>query len=1247
MRISRLFAYGLVAIVTASSVGQQKAKYLDSGAKVEDRIDDLLRRMTIEEKVSQIVDSWGSTGIQRLGVPALLKTEGLHSQSYSTGATLFPQPISMAATFDPELIQKVGQQTAIEAKAAHLRASWSPVLDVVRDVRWGRTEETYGESPYLVSRMGVAWIEGFQGEGMVAIPKHFAGHGQPMGGRDSQDIGLSDRTMREIHLPSFRAAVEEAHAGGVMAAYGLWDGVPDNASITLLQKILRQEWGFDGMVVSDCGAPEHFLTKHAVVQTQEEGVALAAVAGVNMECGSLYKAAMTKAVKDGFVTEEQLDTVVRPTLRTKFRLGLFENPTSAKMIWDKLPEYDTAQSRELARKVEIEGAVLLQNDSHVLPLSKDMKTIAVIGPNADLAQTGDYSPKLAPNQLTTILQGIRSHVGATTQVLYAPGLANPLSTDTSKFGEAVAIAKQADVVVLAVGDNSHPGGGEQTTGENRDGATLDFPGAQRELIKAVAAAGTPVVLVIVNGKPFTLGWESSHIPSILVTWYPGEEGGDATADLLFGVQNPSGRLPVTWPRTPGQLPLNYDYHPSGRSYSYYDLPFTPQYRFGYGLSYTKFQYSNLRIKPKDGDPGFVSVSADVRNIGDRGGDEVAQLYITDEVASVSTPVIELEGMKRISLQAGEGGRVTFDVTPYQLSLLDANMVRRVEPGKFRIHVGGVSPDVPKDINQDRKARIGFSDPINGISGEFTEPKAYAAHFAYKLDAPGKASSGQPFAVTVTVKNDGDLTDVTEAKLYDSVELASWRFELKPGEEKSHTFEVLVYKPGDMALVAGSQIITKPISVDASPAHLAFENLQFDIDRDADLQLTAEARNVGGFPYQGELALKVDGQVSTDSQSLSLQSGEKRRVVLSHHFAIGGLHRVQIGDVPERVIVIPGGINLALRNPLVDLMLNEGSGMGTRNEDTGKIFSFRGTPQWVSGRSGEGLQMSSSASIDAGGLQLYRRSFTLSAWIRIDALGDKDELGLFGGQAPMGADQDNTGTILDAGIRNKKLFLGFHGRDIIGNKDVPQNTWVNVTYAYDAGLQKSFLYLNGSLDKTGNQASYTGPLESIGDAATLQHGRYTMDDVVVTQDCLSPELVRLLFQNGYDALQHGSYTSAWRPYADSVQSLEAVTELPAGSKLSLTVETGDKAGKVLNSQTIELGPGKHVYSLTSAKAGDQIRFRAQVAASIDGQSPVLRAVSLIGANRTERWSTPSEWGVGTAENSVAVNDSTPQGVERLQ
>jgi hypothetical protein len=499
-------------------------------------------------------------------------------------------------------------------------------------------------------------------------------------------------------------------------------------------------------------------------------------------------------------------------------------------------------------------------------------------------------------------------------------------------------------------------------------------------------------------------------------------------------------------------------------------------------------------------------------------------------------------------------------------------------------------------------------------------------------------------VTVTVKNDGDLTDVTETKLYDGVELASWRFELKPGEEKTHTFNVSVYQPGDMALVAGSQIITKPISVVASPAHLALEDLRLDVDHNADLQVSAEARNVGSFPYQGELALKVDGQVSTGLQSFSLQPGEKRRVALSHHFVIGGLHRVQVGDLTERVVVIPGGINLALRNPLVNLKLDEGRGTSTRNEDTGKLLSFRGAPQWVPGRSSGGLQPSSTANVDAGAIQLYRRSFTLSSWIRIDALGDKDELGLFGGQAPMGADQDNTGTILDAGIRNKKLFLGFHGRELLGSKDVPKGTWVNVTYAYDAALQKASLYLNGSLDKVGSLASYTGPLEMIGAAPTLQHGRYTMDDVVVTQDCLSPELVRLLFQDGYDALLRGSYTAAWRPYEDGVQSLETVTEMPVGSKLSLIVETGDKSGKVLNAQTIELGPGKHVYSLKGTKPGEQVRFRAQLTASADGQSPVLRAVDLIGGNRTERWSTPNEWGEGTAPKTVAVNDSTPQGVE---
>ena len=325
------------------------------------------------------------------------------------------------------------------------------------------------------------------------------------------------------------------------------------------------------------------------------------------------------------------------------------------------------------------------------------------------------------------------------------------------------------------------------------------------------------MLVIVNGKPFTLEWEAAHIPAILVSWYPGEEGGDATADLLFGVRNPSGRLPLTWPRNSGQLPLNYDYLPSGRRYDYFDLPFAPQWRFGFGLSYTHYRYSNLRIAPKQGDPGFVTVSADVENTGRRDGDEVSQLYVTQMISSVATPVIELEGIQRISLKAGEVGTVRFELTPYQLSLLDSHLVRRVEPGQFRIHVGGVSPSAPDNVTDERKSKVGFAGPEEGISGAFTESKAYSAQFVYAFDAPTNAENGQPFPAKVTVRNNGSLTDVTQVKLYAGFELGSWSFELKPGEEKSHTFFPVMYKSGSLAVVAGSQMMTHEISLERAAA----------------------------------------------------------------------------------------------------------------------------------------------------------------------------------------------------------------------------------------------------------------------------------------------------------------------------------------------------------------------------------------------------------------------------------------------
>jgi beta-glucosidase len=814
MRNALSFCICLASLVCCISKAQETPKYLDSNVPIEQRIDDLLPRMTVAEKVSQISDDWGSAAIPRLKVPSLLKTEGLHSQSYSTGATIFPQPIGMAATFNPALINKVGREIALESKAAHIRESWSPVLDVARDVRWGRLEETYGESPYLVSRMGVAWIEGFQGEDMIAVPKHFAGHGQPMGGRDSQDIGLSDRVMREIHLPSFRAAIEEAHAGGIMAAYGVWDGVPDNASTVLLQKILRQEWGFDGFVISDCGALANLVEKQGITQTMSEAAALGIRAGVNMNCGTTYHDWTAKALEQGLIRESQLDESVRAILRAKFRLGLFEHPETDKMVWEKLPEYDTPQARALAREVAAEGSVLLKNDNGILPLRKDIGTIAVIGPDADSAQTGDYSPKIAPDQMVTVLQGIRSHVKPGTKVRFAPGLDSPLSMDKSKFAEAIDAAKQSDVAVVVVGDSSHPGGPEGTTGENRDGASLEFPGAQRALVKSIQATGTPVILVIVNGKPFTLTWEATHIPAILVTWYPGEEGGNAIADLLFGDRNPSGRLPISWPRSPGQLPLNYDFLPSGRRYDYYDMPFTPQWSFGYGQSYTHFKYFKLRILAREGDPGFVTVTADVQNTGNRDGDEVSQLYVTEMTSPVETPVVELKGVQRLSIKAGETKEVTFQLSPYQLSILDANMVRRVEPGKFRIHVGGSCPTFPYAVTDRLQEKIGFSSPNEGISGEFTEPREYGARFVYSLEALENVKAGKPFAATVTVKNEGSLTDATETKLYAGSELGSWSFELKPGEEKSHTFQVSMFKTGNLALVAETQMMSREITVEA-------------------------------------------------------------------------------------------------------------------------------------------------------------------------------------------------------------------------------------------------------------------------------------------------------------------------------------------------------------------------------------------------------------------------------------------------
>lgn len=1226
-------------LINSASISKNKTdatipKYLDPKVPIEERISDLLPRLTLEEKVIELSDSWGSKAIPRLKIPAMLKTEGLHGQSYSTGATIYPQPIAMASTFNTDLINKVGIATAVESKAANLRVTWSPVLDVARDARWGRVEETYGEDPYLVSRMGVAWINGFQSLGMLAVPKHFAGHGEPLGGRDSHDVGLSDRVMRNVHLVPFRAAVEEAHVGGVMAAYSTWNAVPDNGSTELLQKILREEWGFDGMVVSDCSGPENFLYKQSTVSNLEEACREAIRAGVDIECGSAFKKALKQAVQDGYLKESELDNNLRRVLRAKFKLGLFENAGSPDMVWDKLPAYNTPEYQALAREVAVQGSVLLKNDHQLLPLKKTIKTIAVIGPNADIAQIGDYSAKPENGQLVTVLQGIKSHVSTGTKVLYAHGC-DVLSADTSGFAEAKQMAAQADAVVLVVGDQSvreniHDAS-KPTTGENVDGATLEIPGVQLRLIKAIQATGKPVVLVLVNGKPFTLSWEAENIPAILETWYPGEEGGNATADLIFGDRNPSGKLPMTFPRHVGQLPLTYDYMPSGRNYNYYDMPFAPLFRFGYGLSYTTFKYSNLVITPKKDDPGFVSVSVDIQNTGNRDGDEAVQLYVTDMVTSVITPVIQLKGVKKMSLKKGETQTVRFELTPYQLSILNPNMDRVLESGKFRVHVGSASPEFPGG-NTDQKQKIGFSNPNEGVSGEFEVGKNYEANFSYHLKAPATVHAGESFPVTVTAKNDGNLLDIADLKIYGESLIDTHRFEIEQGQTKSYTFNITLYHSGqqNVNVVLGSKIIAGSIQVLKSPARLQLTNAHTVIGNDGILHYKALATNIGSEPYQNVLTIAADGK-EVAHQSLTLASGEHRDVNIDYSFPHSGAFQLKIGSDAPQQIVVPGGVSLGLKDPLVYLNFDTATDGGVRNEVTGNLLQVKGKPVYANGKQGKGFYTANKSTfISAGSLDLYRKPFTLATWVNIDALYDGQAM-LFGGQAPMGADIDVSGTNLAAGIVNQHLLASFQDRDVKGKSPIETGKWVHVAYTYNPDREQGSLYINGKLDQVGAQKPYAGPLEIIGGAQRFNHGKYTMDDVLITRSCLSESSIKLLADQGIKAFQQGELTTDWRDLATMPANLRTSANIPSNSKITVTVDVGDKNGGSIDTKTFELKSGEQNIPLGGIKAGGKVRLKISFTAAKLGIMPVLQTVSLDNI----RWSTTDEWQKGACSESLKI------------
>ena len=792
--LTALLAVGITTM--SGAYAEDVPVYKDKTKSIDARVADLLPRMTLEEKVKEVSEDWGIPGNTRLGIPPLSKAEAVHGFGYGTGATIFPQAIGLAATWNPNMANDVGDITGQECVEANTWQAWCPVLDVARDPRWGRMEETYGEDPYLVSRIGVSWIKAFQAHNLIATPKHFAAHGGPLGGRDSNDVGYSERVMREVYLPPFRAAFEEAKAGSVMNAYSTWvDGVPCAESQDLLFGILRQEWGFDGFVVSDCGSIGNLHTKFGVAEDKIAAARESIQAGVSCNCGDTYKGFLLKAVQSGQVSEHDLDFAVGRILATIFKLGLFERPvTATQWDWEKNPGWDSAPHRQVALEEARESIVMLKNTG-VLPLSKTIGSIAVIGPNADEAQLGDYSTKAKPGQLITVLAGIKKAVSANTKVTYAKGC-DHTGTSTTGFDEAVQAAQASDVAVLVLGDKS-----ESTTGENNDRANLDLPGMQEQLLEAVAKTGKPIILVLVTGKPATIGWAAEHVPAILSTWFPGEQGGNATADVLFGDYNPAGRLPMTFPRSSDQLPLYYNYKPSGRAYNYTDMSFTPLYRFGYGLSYSKFTYSNLKITLPATPAGDAIVSVDVQNTGGRDGDEVVQLYISHTVSSVVTPIMELKGFKRIHIKANEKSTATFTLTPYELSVLDKNMDRVLETGNVKIMVGGASPE-PLTDGDDQKTKVGYKDPTVGVVGNLQIKNALAAKFAYDLNVPSKASAQKSFTATVRVKNAGDMTDVGDVKLFaDGQLIGSKRFELEPGQEKPVDFTVTLPKGGRINMTA--------------------------------------------------------------------------------------------------------------------------------------------------------------------------------------------------------------------------------------------------------------------------------------------------------------------------------------------------------------------------------------------------------------------------------------------------------------
>ncbi len=630
----------------------------------------------------------------RLGIPMLFAYDVIHGFR-----TIFPVPLAEAASFDPAAAERSARIAATEAAAHGVHWTFAPMVDIGRDARWGRVVEGAGEDPFLGAAFAAARVRGFQGKDLgaddtvLATAKHFVAYGAAEAGRDYNTVDISERTLREIYLPPFRAAID-AGAGSVMASFNELSGVPMHANAALIDGVLRREWGFDGIVVSDySGVME--LMRHGIAADRAAAGRLGLNAGVDVDMVSdIYRKDLPAEVHAGRVSEAIVDASVRRILRAKYRLGLFADPYR---YCDETRERErtlTPAHRRAAREIARDTLVLLKNEGDVLPLSKNIRTLAVIGPLADDARNmlGNWAAEGRAEDAVTALAGIRAAVSPQTRVLYARG-SEIGGQDTSGFAEAVRIAKEADAVLLFVGESEH------MSAEANSRTSLDLPGVQPELVAAVRAAGKPTVAVLFNGRPLSIEPLQRDATAILEAWFPGIEAGNAIADVLFGDHNPSARLPTTFPRNVGQVPIHYAHKNTGRppieadhyTSKYIDAPWTPLYPFGYGLSYTTFRYDGLLIaKAKMRADDTQRVEITVENTGARAGDEVVQVYLRDDVASITRPVRELRGFRRIHLRPGERRTLSFDLAPDALAFHDARMQRVVEPGTFTVFVGGSS-----------------------------------------------------------------------------------------------------------------------------------------------------------------------------------------------------------------------------------------------------------------------------------------------------------------------------------------------------------------------------------------------------------------------------------------------------------------------------------------------------------------------------------------------------------------------------